>query len=79
MATFATRAPLQLIENPHIMSDAQRNGRRTSSRLAEKEDTMVNGVGHAYDVVKQSQKSTAVVKGGKNTASKSANKRKPCK
>ena len=47
MTTYATRAPLQLISNPHIMSEASRGqGRRTSARLAEKEDSpFINGIG----------------------------------
>ena len=46
MTTFATRSPLQLLSNAHIMSDSRRGTRRTSARLADKEDTpATNGVG----------------------------------
>ncbi|KAG8526708.1 uncharacterized protein KY384_008137 [Bacidia gigantensis] len=78
MTAYATRAPLQLIENPHIMSDAQRQGRRTSSRLAEKEDVIPNGLHHDYGSVKHNQKPSTVGRGTKAaTNGKTAMKRKP--
>ena len=57
MTAYATRAPLQLIRNPHIMSEASRGqSRRTSARLAEKEDKpYVNGIGHDSEPVKGRQ------------------------
>ena len=79
MTAYVTRAPLQLIKNPHMMSEAQRNGRRHSSRLADKEDApMVNGIGHGYEPVKQAQKSLASGKGAKVAGGvKAGAKRKP--
>ncbi|KAL6715440.1 hypothetical protein ACLMJK_006401 [Lecanora helva] len=58
MTTFATRAPLQVINNPHMMSEVVRDpGRRTSKRLEEKEGTpLVNGIGHDEEPVRASQK-----------------------
>ena len=80
MTTYATRAPLQLIQNPHMMSDAQREGRRTSSRLAEKEDQIPNGIHHGYEPAKQSLKNVSNRKGAKPVGSgKTATKRKPGK
>ena len=76
MTVYAPRAPLQLIENPHIMSEAQRNGRRHSSRLAEKEDNLPNGIGHHYEPVKQKQRTVTAERGGKSANTK---KRKPSK
>ncbi|KAL9117845.1 MAG: hypothetical protein Q9187_005615, partial [Circinaria calcarea] len=47
MTTYATRSPLQLLINPHMMSDSWRTTRRTSARLADKEDVPVaNGTSH---------------------------------
>jgi len=80
MTSYVTRAPLQLINNPHIMSKAHSHGRRTSKRLEEKEDApLVNGIGlenepakeHRIDIGRQG-------KGKVNGASaKPAAKRKP--
>ena len=62
------------------MNDAQRNGRRHSSRLAEKEDALPNGLGNSYDSVKPTQKTGTSSRGGKAAVgAKSTNKRKPCK
>ena len=59
------------------MSEAQRNGRRHSSRLAGKEDAMPIGLGQAYEQMKSSQKTAATSKGGKATAgAKTSSKRK---
>ncbi len=57
MTAYATRAPLHLINNPHIMSEASRGqSRRTSARLAEKEDVpYVNGMGHDSEPMKGRQ------------------------
>ena len=52
-----------------MMSDAQRGGRRHSSRLADKEDVpLTNGIGHGYEPVKQMQKTPANGKAGKSAA-----------
>lgn len=80
MTAYATRAPLQLINNPHIMSEARGTSRRTSARLADKEDApFVNGVVHESETVKGSQNVTRKQgKSGVNGASaKPAVKRKP--
>ena len=74
MTAYTTRAPLQLIDNPHIMSQ---NGRRTSARLADKEDAPIaNGIGHGYEPVKQGQKSASSRRTKANGA-KAGAKRKP--
>lgn len=80
MTAYATRAPLQLINNPHMMSEARGHGRRTSKRLEEKEDALVvNDIGLENEIVRGSQKDT--VKLGKakvnGTSLKPAAKRKP--
>ena len=47
MTAYATRSPLQLLSNPHMMSDLRRTTRRTSARLADKEDIpVINGAGN---------------------------------
>ena len=74
MTAYATRAPLQLIQNPHIMSD---NGRRTSGRLADKAHAPItNGIGHEFESVKKSSGAAAGGKGKPNGA-KGGTKRKP--
>ena len=81
MTAYATRAPLQLINNPHIMSEASRgHGRRTSARLADKEDApYVNGIGQDSEFVKPRQNVDG--KQGKNkvngATTKPSAKRKP--
>ena len=57
MTAYATRAPLHLINNPHIMTEASRGqSRRTSARLAEKEDVpYINGIGHDSETMKGRQ------------------------
>lgn len=57
MTAYATRAPLHLIDNPRIMSETSRGkSRRTSARLAEKEDVpYVNGIGHDSEPMKGRQ------------------------
>lgn len=49
MTAYATRSPLQLLSNSHQMtSDSRRNGtRRTSARLADKDDAPI-GIGSDY-------------------------------
>ena len=80
MTAYVTRAPLQLIKNPHMMSEARGQGRRTSKRLEEKEDaSLVNGISHENDYVKGSQKDlerTGKAK-AKGTGARPATKRKP--
>ena len=78
MTTFAPRPPLQQLDHPHIMSE-RGNGRRTSARLADKEDAPLAN-GYNLDPVKKSQ----IVPGGKqnkgNTSgagAKTGAKRKP--
>ena len=81
MTAYATRAPLQLINNPHIMSETSRgHGRRTSTRLANKEDApYTNGIGNDSEPVKPRQ--DAEGKQGKSkvngASAKPAAKRKP--
>ncbi|KAL2038124.1 hypothetical protein N7G274_009071 [Stereocaulon virgatum] len=81
MTAYVTRAPLQLINNPHIMSEASRgHGRRTSARLADKEDApYINGIGNDSEPVKPRQNIEGKQgKGRVNGASaKPAAKRKP--
>lgn len=81
MTAYATRAPLHLINNPRIMSEASRGqSRRTSARLAEKEDVpYVNGTGHDSEPMKGRQAvETKQAKGKLNGAStKPTAKRKP--
>ena len=80
MTTFATRAPLQQILNPHMMSEPRENGRRSSKRLEQKEDAMlVNGIGHENEPPKNSKSDGVKQMKGRGTgaAAKSAVKRKP--
>ena len=81
MTAYATRAPLHLINNPRIMSEASRGqSRRTSARLAEKEDVpYVNGIGLDSEPMKGRQTVEAKqAKGKLNGAStKPTAKRKP--
>ena len=80
MTAYATRAPLQLINNPHMMSEPSRGGRRRSSRLEDKEDApFSNGIVHDSETVKGHQKTVGKQgKGNANSAgSKAAPKRKP--
>ncbi len=79
MTAYATRAPLQLIENPHMMSEVSRgHGRRTSARLADKEDApLTNGISHENEPVKKQvggKQGKSVVNGA---GSKAGGKRKP--
>jgi hypothetical protein len=78
MTTFATRPPLQQLDNPHIMSQ-RGNGRRMSARLAEKDNTPITDT---YDI--EPVKKHQVATGGNQSKSGSAgvgekigNKRKP--
>ncbi|CAF9902928.1 MAG: hypothetical protein HETSPECPRED_000059 [Heterodermia speciosa] len=58
MTTYATRSPLALLSNSHMMNDARKTGRRTSDRLREKEDIpLPNGIGHS--TTKSREKATA--------------------
>lgn len=80
MTAYATRAPLQLINNPHMMSEAHGRGRRTSKRLEDKEDApLVNGVGHEHHE-NESVKGGRQGKGKNGASAKPATaKRKPSK
>lgn len=80
MTAYATRAPLQIINNPHMMSEPSRGGRRRSSRLEDKEDApFANGIIHDSEPVKGRQNATGKQgKGSINTTgAKPAAKRKP--
>lgn len=80
MTAYATRAPLQLINNPHMMSEPSRGGRRRSSRLEDKEGVpFTNGIVHESETVKGRQNTTGKQgKGNVNgVGSKAAQKRKP--
>ena len=81
MTAYVTRAPLQLINNPHIMSEASRgHGRRTSARLADKEDApYINGIGNDSEPVKPRQNVEGKQGKGKvnGASAKPAAKRKP--
>ncbi|MCJ1391905.1 hypothetical protein MMC18_004772 [Xylographa bjoerkii] len=53
MTTYITRSPLQLLTNTHMMSESRRSTRRTSARLADKEDTtLANGLQHVVEKAK---------------------------
>lgn len=71
MTTYATRSPLTLLTNPHIMNDARKSGRRTSDRLREKEDLpLPNGVGHG--ATKGAEKAAATEKSTKANGNETA-------
>ncbi|KAL9098265.1 MAG: hypothetical protein Q9163_006049 [Psora crenata] len=73
MTAYMSRAPLALANNLHIMGA---DGRRTSARLADKEDAPIaNGVGQGYEPVKHSQKAAASGKAKANGAKAGAKKR----
>ncbi len=56
MTTYATRSPLQLLTNPHMMSEPRRSSRRLSARQPDKEDPPVaNGIGHGTERAKGGQ------------------------
>ena len=66
MTSYATRSPLQLLSNTHMMSDPQRSTRRTSARLADKEDiSLVNGNVYASEKGRGSHINGTSVKQGK--------------
>lgn len=66
MTTFATRSPLQLLTNTHAMVEPRRTARRTSARLADKDDVPVtNGVLHAAEKGKGGQSNGTSGKHGK--------------
>ena len=79
MTAYATRAPLQLIQNPHMMSEASRgHGRRTSARLADKEDSpLVNGISHENELLKKTGGGSQGLITANETGSKAGGKRKP--
>ena len=66
MTTYATRSPLQLLTNSHIMGDTRRTTRRTSARIAEKEDMpTISGSGQLMEKGKNVHVNGALVKHGK--------------
>ncbi|MCJ1419288.1 hypothetical protein MMC32_005642 [Xylographa parallela] len=66
MTTYITRSPLQLLTNPHMMSDSRRSTRRTSARLADKEDTtLTNGLQHVVEKAKAGRPSGTSAKQAK--------------
>ena len=66
MTTYATRSPLQLLSNPHMMSEPRRSSRRLSVRQPEKEDPPVaNGIGRGTEQAKGGQSNGANRKQGK--------------
>ncbi|MCJ1474416.1 hypothetical protein MMC13_003074 [Lambiella insularis] len=66
MTTYMTRSPLQLLTNPHIMGDSRRSTRRTSARLADKEDiTQVNGMVQPFEKAKGARSIGTATKQGK--------------
>ena len=77
MTTYATRSPLQLLSNTHIMAETRRTTRRTSARLADKEDMPVmNGVSHATEKTKTNGIGLRSGKAGVNGATGGRGKRK---
>ena len=69
MTTYVTRSPLQLLSNPHMMSEPRRSSRRLSARQPEKEDPPIaNGIGHGTERVKGGQSSGVGGKQGKASA-----------
>lgn len=79
MTAYVTRAPLQLIQNPHMMSEVSRgHGRRTSARLADKEDApLTNGVSHENEPAKKGASGKQAKSVTNTTGSKAGGKRKP--
>ena len=77
MTTYATRSPLALLTNPHMMNDARKTGRRTSDRLREKEDLPIPNV-RGGGTTKASEKGVTSEKPTKANASEtSGTSRKP--
>ena len=73
MTTYATRSPLQLLTNTHAMGEPRRTTRRTSARLADKEDVPVmNGVVHAAEKGKSGQNNGTSGKHGKASVNSAA-------
>ena len=70
MTAYVTRSPLQLLTNTHAMGDMRRSSRRTSARLADKEDApLVNGNGLVGEKARPSQANGAGTRHGKGEAS----------
>lgn len=66
MTTYATRSPLQLLPNPHMMSELRRSSRRISASLAQKEDPSIpNGAQAEKEREKPGPKAGSVTKTGK--------------
>ena len=69
MTAYVTRSPLQLLTNTHAMGDLRRSSRRTSARVADKEDApLVNGNGYGGEKAKSSQANGADMRQGKSEA-----------
>jgi len=69
MTAYVTRSPLQLLTNTHAMGDLRRSSRRTSARLADKEDApLVNGGGYVGEKAKSSQANGVGTRQGKAEA-----------
>ena len=73
MTTYATRSPLQLLINTHMMSDSRRTTRRSSARLADKDDVpTVNGNSHTTGKGKGGQANAASSKQDKGVGNGAA-------
>lgn len=74
MTAYATRSPLQLILNPHIMAEPRRSTRRLSARLGDKEDApMLNGTTHGIEKGRSGQASASITKQTRAAANGAAN------
>ncbi|MCJ1398088.1 hypothetical protein MMC11_001285 [Xylographa trunciseda] len=63
MTTYITRSPLQLLTNTHMMSESRRSTRRTSARLADKEDTTLpNGLQQVVEKAKAGRPNGSIAK-----------------
>lgn len=77
MTTYATRSPLQLLSNTHVMAETRRTTRRTSARLADKDDMpLTNGVTHTTEKTKTNGIGLRSGKAGVNGATGGRGKRK---
>ncbi|SLM36694.1 mis12-mtw1 family protein [Lasallia pustulata] len=73
MTAYATRSPLQLLTNTHAMVEPRRTARRTSARLAVKDDVpATNGVIHPAEKVKGGQNNGMSGKPGKSNVNGAA-------
>lgn len=66
MTTYATRSPLQPLDNPYIMSELRRSSRRISANIAYKEDApTANGAKYDAERGEDAQKHASEGKKGK--------------